>query len=482
MGQRSVSNNVYVDWFNVTYRSVFTICLLLTLAITSGGGFWYYRNIYQPRADATGAIEEASGEYRKASQFMEIPDVAETVARAGEALDEARTGFDDRRFDDAQFAALHSLDLSRSAIRMAGGQESEVITARFYKLEGDVRVKKAGAFSWEGATPKMSLEAGDQVKTSSRASAQVIYFDGTVTTVEPGSLLEIRELFEDPVTRVRRVREKLAFGEVSASIQKRNTEGSFHEVATDRAAARAEEETEFRVAVDEKKQAQFDVFEGKVLVQGGGRQESLRGGERIRAQADGTLGRRETIPSIPRLRSPADQRVFVFGDTAAARVNLSWEGLPGVDTYHLMISSRPLFTEPLFAGDRRDATASLEGLSAGSYFWKVAAKRDGKKGRYSDVRTFRISSEQIQNVEDTEPPHLEVTDFVAVGSMVIINGRTEPGATLWIDNEKVDVYDDGSYNVVIRLTRDGLNEIAFVSQDNAGNETRRTRSTFVEVY
>ena len=52
-------------------------------------------------------------------------------------------------------------------------------------------------------------------------SAQLIYFDGTVTTIQPGSLLEIRDLFEDPVTKVRRVKEKLNFGEVKSSTQPR---------------------------------------------------------------------------------------------------------------------------------------------------------------------------------------------------------------------------------------------------------------------
>ena len=59
------------------------------------------------------------------------------------------------------------------------------------------------------------LNVGDQVKTSSRGSAVLLYFDKTKTHVQPGSLLEIRDLYEDPVTKVRRVREKLNWGEVS---------------------------------------------------------------------------------------------------------------------------------------------------------------------------------------------------------------------------------------------------------------------------
>ena len=49
------------------------------------------------------------------------------------------------------------------------------------------------------------------------------------------------------MTKVRRVREKLTWGEVQASTQKRNVSGSFHEVTTDKVAARSDEQGEFRI-------------------------------------------------------------------------------------------------------------------------------------------------------------------------------------------------------------------------------------------
>ena len=66
--------------------------------------------------------------------------------------------------------------------------------------------------------------------------------------------------------------------------------------------------------------------------------------------------------------------------------------------------------------------------------------------------------------------------------MVVINGRSEPGVTLWIDNEKVEVYDDGRFYAVIRLRKDGHNELQFRAQDTAGNETRALRSAYVEYF
>src|SRR5436309_16133799 len=108
-----------------------------------------------------------------------------------------------------------------------------------YRFEGDVDLKRVREFVWESITGNVALKVGDQIKTASSGSAQIIYFDGTITTIKPGSLLEIRELFEDPATRVRKVREKLNWGGVSASMPDANVAGSFHEVATDSATARA---------------------------------------------------------------------------------------------------------------------------------------------------------------------------------------------------------------------------------------------------
>ena len=53
--------------------------------------------------------------------------------------------------------------------------------------------------------------------------------------------------------------------------------------------------------------------------------------------------------------------------------------------------------------------------------------------------------------------------------MLILNGRTEPGALLWVDNEKVDVTDDGTFYAVIRLRKEGVNEVLLQAQDASGN-------------
>ena len=484
MADERVTDSVWVEWFNVTYRMVGMVVGMILLLGLGSGSYWFYFHRYLPHKKAQEAIGRADGRLREASGLRPTEELDEILDTARVSLDEAHSGFDERRYEDAFVAAIRSENLSLKAISMAGGDESESRTVRFYRIEGDVRVKQAGAFSWNSADTDMQLRIGDQVKTSSSGSAQLIYFDGTMTSIRPGSLLEIRDLYEDPVTKVRRVKEKLTWGEVEASTQKRNVNGSYHEVTTAKVSARSEGGGEFRVSFDKnKKTSVVDVFDGKIAVSTAGKKETLKAGERIKAKADGSLSAKQSLPGLPRLLTPSDQRVFIFEDPLEEKLTLSWEKLAGISRYRLVISNSSLFTDPLYDAERNEAQAIVDGVTPGSYYWKVAAiNRQGVTGPFSQARRFRISSQRIRDRTDTDPPKLEISEFVPIGQMVVINGETEPGATLWVDNAKIDVYEDGTFNAVVKLRKEGLNELVLVAQDTAGNETTDNRSAYVETY
>lgn len=473
-----------VEWITVSYRTVGLIVVVLvgTLAVSS---YWYYSQGMVPRKDAEQAIGRASERLIQVRTLTLDGSTEELVVNAETQLDSARTEFLSASYKEASIAAFRSEKLSMRAAAIASGADrtdSQVV--QFSKIEGDVRVKRAGEFAWKDANTRMVLLVGDQIKTSSRGSAEVIFFDGTVTQVSPGSLLEIKDLYEDPVTKVRRVREKLTWGEVRASTPARNVNGSFHEVMTDKMRARSDTEGEFRVAYDREKQtATLDVFDGRVQVSTASRTENVAAGERLRANANGTLSAKEALPGVPRLQLPSDQRVFVFEDPTKEEFMLRWEALPQVARYRLVIATKPLFTEPLYDAEREGVQALIAGLTEGSYHWRVAAiSKNGAAGPFSSSRRFRVSSQRIRDRSDVDPPNLVVTEFVLIGQMVIISGQTEPDATLWIDNNKVDVYEDGSFNAVVKLRREGLNELLIVAQDPAGNESTLSRQAYVEVY
>jgi hypothetical protein len=477
-------SSIRIEWFNVTYRSVFLFVAVIVALAVAASSYWYYFYVYAPRSAAQQAVARAGERLGEASSLSGGEQMQEVLEGARAALVEAKSHFGASSYDDARVAAIRSENLSLKVLSVSKGQKITEELVRFYRIEGDVRVKKVGEFAWESANSRMFLQIGDQVKTSSSASAQLIYFDGTVTTIQPGSLLEITELYENPVTKVRRVREQLNRGELKASTQNKNVNGSFHEVATEKVSARSEKEGEFRVAYDEdNRTTEFDVFKGQIEIASPTEKESLVAGERVRSAADGRLSSKEVLPGVPRLGAPRDQKVFIFEKPEDESITLTWESVAGAGSYHLMISSGSLFTAPLYDAARSGTHAVLDAVPAGTYYWKVAAITSAEAtGPFSPTRRFRVSSQKIRDRSDTVPPELEITEFIPISMMVIVNGRTEPGATLWINNEKTEISDDGTFYAVVRLRKEGMNNIRFVAQDTAGNERELTKTAYVEIH
>ena len=270
MGQDSHKTPIMLDWATISYRSIMRGVVYLVLLLAMGGVFFYLRAARRatPEELALQEINRAERMYREASAGAD-PSFARVIESAGKILDSARLSYERKDFVEARAAAQQSQSFSQKILE---GSAGESFTAKIYKYEGDVKIKRSRQFVWDEVSGNTALKVGDQIKTASNGSAQIIYFDGTITTINPGSLLEIRELFEDPTTKVRKVREKLNWGGVSASMPGANVAGSFHEVATESTTARAVDKSQFQVAYDAgTRSTRTEVQTGSAEVQTGGK-------------------------------------------------------------------------------------------------------------------------------------------------------------------------------------------------------------------
>jgi hypothetical protein len=473
---------VLLDWFNVSYGSI-----ALGIAVIAGSAALYYQFVYRnsPKARASSAIEEAEDLLDKAGASEATKDSEELKQSAQRLLAEARRQFDATNFEDAAKAAEQSRMSSQRLISLAKGESSRA--AQFYKIEGDVRVKRARELIWAPATKEMTLSVGDQIKTSSRAAAQIIYFNGTITTVTPGSLLEIKELYENPSTRVQQVRERLREGRISASTQDPPTKGSFHEIATQNTVATTEERTNLDVAFDDQQdRTRLEVHSGKASVSTaseGSPRVNVGAQERLEVDQQEHVSSKVRIPPAPVLSSPIDQKLISLQGEPGSSVQLEWQEVPEARSYHLQISSHSLFSDTLVDSKLETPSATLPRAGEGNYYWRVAATfEDGTEGPMSEVRKFKVVSGTLSPSGDTQPPPLSIDDFLVFATQVIVRGKTEPGAQLSVDGFKIDVYDDGTFTAVIPLRKTGHQTLIFIAQDVAGNATRLQRVVDVDTY
>lgn len=476
MGRSSPNRQpLVVDWFYIRYR---TILAIVAIVLVGAGGvlFWLSGTRRAPagEADAARAISAAEQVIDEAAALapgqQSLAPARREVARALELLDR-------REFAGSVEAANAAERLGRDLL---AGMRAAEAGVRIVRVDGDVRVRRAGQFVWAAATEHDQLKVGDQVRTGGNGSAQLVYFDGTMMTVSPETLLEIRELHRDQAARTQRVSGRLEFGELSAQTQEAEGYASVHEVSTESAAVRANSASEFQVRqAKDGGRSEVVANRGRVVVEAAGREVPV--GESRRVTLEGArIVDEGALLDAPQLVAPPDQRNM----TVVGPVTLSWSAVPGARGYFVHYSDRPIFT--IGSSHARQVTTpafAVQQPALGTHYWRVAAIDDGgRPGQWSETRRFRVLSEEFRDADDRTPPTLEISELMVVGTNAIVTGRAEPGVLVWIDGERVDLEDDGRFTWVVKLREDGINKIRFVAQDAAGNETRKIGTARLDVF
>ena len=333
-----------------------------------------------------------------------------------------------------------------------------VTTARFTSIEGNVRVKPVGTFEWVSADPTMVLRKSDLVRTGTGATAEITFFDGTVVHVRPDSLITIEETSEDPSTKRRKVAWHISSGEVNFETVRRNVEGSSTEVSTPTVKATAGELAQGGIKVAEAGDTDLKLFRGTAGVETrAGQRVDIGPNEGVKVDPAGKAGPKVALPIAPTLLAPPHQAEISYPDLARATTLLAWKPVAGAAAYHVVVDYSPYFNRPLV--DRtgwRETSMELRGLDVGKYYWHVSAlDKDSVEGKPSDFARFTVGRPSGAGKGEGPPPMLIVEPLDPRANIVQVKGRTEPGATVTVNGQRVDVASDGAFNEFISLEKVG---------------------------
>jgi hypothetical protein len=352
-----------------------------------------------------------------------------------------------------------------------------VTTARFTSIEGNVRVKPVGQFEWLSADPSMVLRKSDLVRTGTGATAEITFFDGTVVHVRPDSLITIEDTSEDFATKRRRVAWHISSGEVNFQTGRRNVPGSATEISTPTVRTTAGELTDGGIRVDQSGDSDVKVYRGSTQVETKtGEKLTLGASEALKVDAAGKAGPKQVLLDAPVLQAPPHQTEISYPDPSRATTLLAWKPVVGSLSYHVMVDYSPYFNRPLVDQVRKDSSVELRGLETGKYYWRVAAlDRDGVEGAFSAFARFTVVRKEGAGGGGGTPPPLVIEALDVRANIVQIKGRTEPGATVTVNDQRVDVQGDGSFNEFIQLDKGGRQLVVIRSTSiNGGvNEQKR---------
>lgn len=375
-------------------------------------------------------------------------------------------------------AGVAYLRYGRPAAPAAPSPTAVVSTsARFTSIVGNVKVKAVGTFEWVAAERQTSLRKSDLVRTGPGSTAEITFFDGSVVHVRPDSLITIEETSEDPTTKRRRVAWHVSSGEVNLQTFRRGVPGSATEVSTPTVKSTLAEMSTASIRVAEAGDSSFRVFRGSGRLETtSGQRVQLAANEALSVDATGKAGEKVVLPDAPAPLTPGDGEVLAFRDPAVGRTRLTWKPVAAARGYRLMLDIDSSFNRPLV--DRRgipQPVQELRGLDEGRYFWRVAAlDAAGNEGAFSPLGRFNVTRATVGGADAGPPLEIDMLDVRT--SIVQIKGRTEPGATVTVNGQRIDVQQDGSFNEFVSLGRLGRQTLVIraIGLNGGTAEQRRT--------
>ena len=172
------------------------------------------------------------------------------------------------------------------------------------------------------------------------------------------------------------------------------------------------------------------------------------------------------VVAPPILLTPANMAPVVIAGSPDAEVEFTWSAVPARIPTGFAFLLLPFFPVFCTTGGCNRLRSDCPSFKEGGYYWSVASIGAGQKeSQQSETNQFTVIRQG-----ETGELLLVVDKYVQHGKVIEIVGRTEPGATVLVNNEPVfNIAPDGSFkHFTAPLPNMGPNQISITAQNSKG--------------
>jgi hypothetical protein len=306
------------------------------------------------------------------------------------------------------------------------------LTAVVTRIHKTLKRKPLDAIIWQDASEGALLYDRDAVQTASNSSAAIQFGEGSILQMEERTLVIIRRLEADPFLHDKRSFMVLMEGELRCKLPVSNQKSVYTNIATPSAKVRvlnlyqAQQETEYKVAVNADKTSTISVYKGSVKVSAKGKDVIVKSNQWTRVMLNQSPSPLKSLPDSVNLKAPEDSRIY-YDRGRPPHIKFLWHEYPVATGYYFILARDPLFSDIVTKERILDTTFAHGGLKKGIYFWRVSALIDDCEGYFSETRRFQIRQDRVQPTLTVGTPP-DVIYYRKIPPKVLFAWKQRPGA------------------------------------------------------
>ncbi|MCK5878534.1 MAG: hypothetical protein KAH24_02065 [Holophagae bacterium] len=453
--------------------------VLIILVIVSMITYPVYLHVMRQRSEKK--LFNSLALLQKAFVIARLDEEKEKLNNALDQLDTLKEHLDNYEFkkmdklSGEMYKTANDIMEARKSAVMSGAHIAQLVGQVDY-LEGGTRVVQVES--------NMKIRSGDVLTMKKGAGGEIIFIDGSTVTLRYPAKLIFNQIEEDKVTHSLNVSMELKNGGISFTASKIKDYEPKFELVIGKARILYTLNAKGRAGLDSSVlTTTIACLEGNLLVQGGDRDRKLGPQQVLRFSQHTMAEKTYLLPPMPLAEEPPNFKTIETVEKG--NIQFRWSKVYNAAGYTFELADNTVFANCLERRNGYSGTSlSLPIPAKGTYFWRVSALNEAnEQGRFSDIREFKVVGiRQHELLVDQTPPALTLERIRIFGTTAIVRGKTEPNARVTVNNQLVEVKEEGSFSAIITLYQSGKNRIEVISRDASDNETIVEKWVFIRIY